>query len=378
MAVGRYVSLYSHTALHPAHPTSAALGPGVLASPADFEPALQGLLASDALQQHRQRPGKGAAGSGQLLQLSDHDSGARRAALLAAALLAPLLASYLEALRGMTAALAAAGSPGCTVKALCSAAQKRLLALTTAAEAGSSSSSSMVVPSVALVQNAARSFAAAGLLVPVQAHLPNGSAAAEPAMVTRPAAAQAAAEAEALQLSHASSSGEESSGGEAAVDEEYGVDPAAPAASPAAAALPPPSGESASPQPGRRSFERRRARQQKLLEAAQQRSSAGASSRSGSDSEMDPIAESVAANLCRLDISPPPACAKALGPAAAAPLAAAPRHAAAGQQAAGTAAAATMQHHHEGPVVLARDTAMPQLLEARLEAALAAVAACLG
>lgn len=136
---------------------SAALGPGALRSLRDFEPALHRLLASGVLE----RP---ALGTLRLARGSSEGAAAHRTALLAAALLAPLLATYSEAARAMAAVLTAAGPSRAASRELCGAAQARLLDLA-AANCGASSSAggraaSLVVPSTALVQGALRSLAA--------------------------------------------------------------------------------------------------------------------------------------------------------------------------------------------------------------------------
>ncbi len=294
---------------HP--PSCAALRPAALTSLAEFEPALQRLLVSGAL-----------LDKGGRLQLADGSSPARRAALLAAALLAPLLATYAEVLRSAQAALAAAGPRGCTHKALCSAAQQRLLALAGGDGSEAAGGSALVVPSSALVQNALRSFAALGVLAPAAQQaaaaaeqqqrvcgLPNGKAS-EAGSPQGPVAEEDQALLDSSRS--ASSSGGEGEGG--GVDEEYAVDPPTPVCSPqpstkalAPAASPrpepasaaTPEGGSAAPQ--RRSFERRRAARDKLQQRIASGGGKGGSSRSGSDSELDPMAESVAANLCQLD-----------------------------------------------------------------------------
>ncbi|KAL4853904.1 Glycerol-3-phosphate acyltransferase [Chlorella vulgaris] len=270
-----------------------ALGPDELQSSSAFEPVLQRLLASGALVQDRPggrislAPKNGGAGAA-----SSSDS--RRAALFAAALLAPLLATYLETLRAMQRALAVSGPSGSSAKALCSAAQKHLLALTAgSAAAGSTSDSTsdsatgcqfgrLVVPSVALVQGALKSLAAVGVLAAAPA-----DAGPQPARV---------ASSEALAAFLSSPSGRRPANG--GVDEDYSVEPATPrdgkqstvngghsrdaaiAAGPARSA--------------RRSFERRRP-------PADEERAAG--SRSGSDSEDPAVADSVAANLCSMDAS---------------------------------------------------------------------------
>ncbi|EFN54663.1 hypothetical protein CHLNCDRAFT_135255 [Chlorella variabilis] len=140
-----------------------ALGPTALGSVREFQPVLQRLLDSGALVQ-QPAPSRCV----RLVGEGEGQDDWRRAALFAAALLAPLLASYVEALRAMQAALASSGPGGSSSKALCSAAQTKLLALATTTETtggGSSTNSSsrtarLVVPSVALVQGALRSFAA--------------------------------------------------------------------------------------------------------------------------------------------------------------------------------------------------------------------------
>ena len=305
-------------------------------------------------------------------------------------------------LRSAQAALAAAGPRGCTHKALCSAAQKRLLALAGSDGSDAAGGAALAVPSSALVQNALRSFAALGVLAPAplqQAEqqqqqqqqtggLPNGKAAEagspqgpvgeeEQALLGRSASAS-------------SSSGGEGEGG--GVDEEYAVDPPTPVCSPQPSSKPlnaaagpeletssatATTPERGSPAAQRRSFERRRAAREKL----QQRAAAGGgdgkggksgSSRSGSDSELDPMAESVAANLCQLDGSSPVAV-----PAPS------PRPTQAGGQVAPTGVAAAAaggasQHsyHHQAdaPLVLSQSQAVVRQLAQRMGAPLAAFA----
>lgn len=358
-------------------PPVAALCPAALTSLSDFEAPLQRLLASGALCEKQGR-----------LQLAEGSSSARRAALLAAALLAPLLATYTEVLRSSQAALAVAGPRGCTHKALCSAAQQRLLAL--AGEADSCGGAALVVPSSALVQNALRSFAALGVLAPAaqqQAEVPQqagGLANGKAAAAGSPQGPVGEEERALLGRSpSASSSGGEGEGG--GVDEEYAVDLPTPVCSPqpsskplGAAASPFPAGiaapEAGSPTPQRRSFERRRAARDRLQQraAANGASSAkGGSSRSGSDSELDPMAESVAANLCQLDGGSPVAAAHSSPPPSQAGGMAA--EAAAAAAAAGDASQHS-NHHGDASLVLGQSQAVVRQLAQRMGATLAAFA----
>lgn len=203
----------------------------------------------------------------------------RRAALFAAALLAPLLASYVEALRAMQAALASSGPGGSSSKALCSAAQTKLLALATTTETtggGSSTNSSsrtarLVVPSVALVQGALRSFAAVGVIAAMPA---------EESVAALELAGSAQAPPTASQSSAAFSPCSAAAGQCDAVDEECSVE--------VPMACNDTSSSSSARSPQRHSLERRRPPPQRIAS-------------SGSDGEDPALADSVAANLCSLD-----------------------------------------------------------------------------
>ena len=296
---------------------SAALGASALRGAAEFEAPLQRLLASGALQ-------KTAGGMLQLADEGPSSSSARRAAVLAAALLAPLLATYLEALHAVQEALASAGqgngsSSSSNSKGLCLAAHRRLLSLAAVCDAGSSGSGSagrLVVPSVALAQGAVKSFTAVGILVPAEAaqqgqqQLASGSGRSGALAVGSEAAGAAAGVVAQL--------AQQASGrfaGNGAVDEEYAVEPPTPEGSGAlgqsitataaaestadtadsVADSTEVSGEAIGDGSGRKrqSLDRRRQRRHR------------SSSRSGSDSELDPAADSVAANLCQMAASPP-------------------------------------------------------------------------
>lgn len=256
----------------------------------------------------------------------------------------------------MVVVLAAAGPGGAASKELCSAAQVHLLGLAAAKQADDSSRGSnrlarLVVPSTALVQGTLRSLAAAGALAQVAGASPARASGAAATM----AAASAAAEGEptaAAALQGLAESGFEGSlpasldsvtsasgsgGGSGALDQEYGgeggaaepaaggagleadeVQPHTPVSLHAASALAlPASGatQACSGGSGRRSFERRRQQRQAAAGAAESRPAASAS---GSDSELDPAADSVAANLCRMDSPspvPPRAAAQRVAPA---------------------------------------------------------------
>ncbi|KAL4437787.1 hypothetical protein ABPG77_005699 [Micractinium sp. CCAP 211/92] len=314
-----------------------ALGPSALRSPQDFEPALCRLLARGVLE----RPNPGSL----RLASSSTESSAQRTALLAAALLAPLLATYCEAARAMAAVLAAAGPGGAASRELCSAAQAHLLALAAAQCSNSSSNSSLglassragplVVPSVALMQGVQRSLVAAGALVPAAGTacgLTGSGAAAMAAAQADPAAAQAlqgvaGSEAEgSLQTSlDVAASAGSSAGSSGSLDQEYGVvagaaeagagEAGSQAATPSepAPSLHAAQAGAAGSGGSRRSFERRR--QQRQAAAAVMDRGPGASG-SGSDCELDPAADSVAANLCRLDSPSPKPAARQVAPAA--------------------------------------------------------------
>ena len=300
---------------------SAALGASALRGAAEFEPPLQRLLASGALQ-------KTAGGALQLAEESPSSSSACRSAVLAAALLAPLLATYLEVLRAVQGVLASAGQDGgngsssSSSKALCLAAHKQLLSLAAACDAACSGRSGrLVVPSVALAQGAITSFTAVGILVPAEAAQQQQGQ--QPASSSGRGGALAGSEAAGAAAGGVAQRAQASGrlAGNGAVDEEYAVEPSTPESSGAlgqavtataaadSTADTADSGEASGEVSGddggsgrkqsRQSLDRRRRRHR-------------SSSRSGSDSELDPAADSVAANLCQMASSPPRALAAKL------------------------------------------------------------------